>query len=86
MKLLVFTIRDQGGEFYNPPFFARTKPEAIRSFTRIKMDPNSNIHQFPQHYDLYELGEFDDNEGKMTTFDTPQHVISANNLAEQINA
>ena len=86
MLLQIFSIRDQGGEFYNPPFFARNKTEAVRSFTRIKMDPQSNIHTFPQHYDLYEIGNFDDNTGKVETHDTPQHVISAINLAEQINA
>jgi len=80
MLLQVFTIRDQAGEFYNPPFFAKTKQEAVRSFTRIKNDPQSTINQFPQHFDLYEIGTFDDSDGKMVTFDTPQHIIAANNL------
>nr|QJB19509.1 MAG: nonstructural protein [Microvirus sp.] len=75
MKL--FAIRDTKGQFYGNPWTKRTPGEAERDFTQLAQDPQSTIHKFPQDYDLYELGDFDENTGKITPLDTPHHIAKA---------
>ncbi|AZL83006.1 nonstructural protein [Apis mellifera associated microvirus 22] len=80
MRLKMFSIRDSKTEVFNNPFFQKTHGEAERSFKQLSEDPKSTVSQFPEDYDLYFLGEYDDNTGKMDTLDTPQHVTKAVNL------
>ena len=80
MVLKTFTIRDSKGEFYSPPFFQKTHGEAERSFKQLVQDKQSQVSKFPEDYDLYYIGEFDDNTGKMVVTDTPQHIVKAANL------
>lgn len=77
MKLKVFSVRDSAGEIFNTPFYARSHGEAERSFTELARDPQSRISKFPEHYDLWLLGSYDDQTGKFDTLDTPQHVRKA---------
>ena len=65
MVLKTFTIRDSKGEFYSPPFFQKTHGEAERSFKQLVQDQQSQVSKFPEDYDLYYIGEFDDNTGKL---------------------
>lgn len=80
MELKVFTVRDSKAEFFSPPFFNKTHGEAERNFRTLANDQNSMINKHPEDYDLYFVGTFDDSTGKMTTHDTPQHVVKAINL------
>lgn len=60
--MLIFTVKDTVAEFYMQPFFARTKGEAIRSFAQaVNDDPKtSQIAAHPDQYELYYLGDFDE--------------------------
>lgn len=82
MILKVFTIRDQKAEIFNTPFFQKTHGEAERNFRTLVNDSKSTISQFPEDFDLYFLGEYDDNLGTFKSLDTPQHVIKAIQLVE----
>jgi hypothetical protein len=76
MKFQVFSVYDKAINAFVQPFYARTKGEAIRSFTEAA---NDEKHQFNRHsndYSLMHLGEFDDNSGAFSTAD-PSRVISA---------
>lgn len=73
----VYSIRDAKAETFNPPWFAVTHGEAERNFQRLTKDQSSMVNQFPEDYDLYHLGEYNDQNGQITTFDTPKHVIKA---------
>lgn len=83
MILKAFTIRDSKAEYFHPPFFQKTHGEAERSFKQLANDQKSTIWQFPEDYDLYFLGEYDDQTGKWSSPDSPQHVIKAVQLKEQ---
>ena len=73
----VYSVRDKKTEMFNPPFYQATHGEAERSFHRLVNDPKTNINQFPEDYDLYYLGEFDDNKGQLISMDSPVHVVQA---------
>lgn len=80
MKLKMFTIRDSKAEIFNTPFYAHTHGEAERQFQRLAKDQTSMLSQFPEDYDLYHVGEYDDQTGKIETHDSPQHMIKAVNV------
>lgn len=81
MKLQVVSVRDSKTETFNQPFFARTIGEAERSFSELTKDPKSFVSKYPEDYDLYKVGEYDDQTGLLTALDTPQHVSKAINFA-----
>lgn len=77
MVYKVFGIRDVKAGFYNPPFHVKSHGEAERAFVQLVKDPKTTIAQFPNDFDLYFLGEFDDNNGMMASIEHPQLVMNA---------
>ncbi|UDN67481.1 nonstructural protein [robinz microvirus RP_30] len=76
MMLDVFSVLDTAVSAFLPPFFARSKGEAIRSFTEAS---NDSSHQFAKHasdYVLYRLGAWDDHSG-MFSGSEPERIGSA---------
>lgn len=82
MQLKVFSIRDAAAEVFNPPFYKRAMGEAERDFMNLANDEKSNLYQHPEHFDLYYLGDYDDNSGKFFPLDTPQHIVKAISVKE----
>jgi hypothetical protein len=83
MVLKVYSIRDSKGEVFNQPFFQKTHGEAERSFSRLVKDESSTLAAYPEDFDLYYLGEYDDQTGLIDSLDTPQHMIKAVQCVEQ---
>lgn len=66
ITLLMFSVYDAATEAFMQPFFARSKGEAVRSFTAAA---NAEDHQFYKHaddYTLFQIGVFDDGLGEVT--------------------
>lgn len=80
MQQKAFAIRDSKAGFFNQPFFQHSHGEAERSFKRLSNDVQSNISQFPEDFDLYYIGEYDNITGTITALETPQHMIKATAL------
>lgn len=80
MELKAYSIRDAKGEVFHTPFFKKTHGEAERDFTQVCRDPKSQLNQFPDDYDLYFIGTYDDQKGVFVSLDTPQHVVKAVNV------
>jgi len=76
MKLWVFSALDKAVGAFLPPFYARSKAEAIRSFSDAVSNPESNFSKHLDDFVLYELGEFDDNSGIFSGSE-PNRVLSA---------
>ncbi|AXH74896.1 MAG: nonstructural protein [Microviridae sp.] len=68
MRLGVFTVRDEKVGLFLPPFYARNKGEAIRSFADAARNKDHNFAKYPEDFTLYELGTFDD---ETSTFELP---------------
>lgn len=77
MELKAFSIRDSKGEIFHTPFFKKSHGEAERDFAQLVRDSKSTLSQFPEDFDLYFLGVYDDVEGKFKSLDTPQHLVKA---------
>lgn len=84
MELKMYSIRDSKGEIFNPPFYKKTHGEAERDFTTLCNDDKSMPSQYPDDFDLYFIGKYDDNTGKIFPLDTPQHITKAVNVLKKV--
>ena len=79
----IFTVFDQKAKAYLPPFFMHQEGMSVRTF---KDCVQSSDHQFgknPEDYQLFSLGTFDDENGKIEQ-KSPDLVVSAVQLVEDI--
>lgn len=77
MKLFVFSVRDSAVDAFMRPFCVNARGQAIRSFQDEAMDEKSEIHKHAADYELFELGTFDEESGKMENVDSPRSVARA---------
>lgn len=75
MKL--YSIRDSKASAFNLPFFNKTHGEAERNFRELVNDEKSFPSKYPEDFDLYCLGSFDEHTGLLSPLDTPQHIAKA---------
>lgn len=62
--VFVFGVRDVKAEsFVGNPIFARARGLAVRAFTDAVNDPTHEFGKYPQDYQLFELGEWDEQSG-----------------------
>lgn len=67
----VYSVFDTKGLMYNVPFFAAQNGVAIRMFTELVNDGRSTISRFPDDFILFEIGTFDDSNGKVVSLPEP---------------
>lgn len=66
----IFSIYDSKGKFFDRPFVQRNGADAIRGFEMVvNGDSDSMIKRFPSDYTLFELGSWDELEGKILMHD-----------------
>lgn len=76
MIVRYYSVYDKAVGAYLPPFAARQKMEAIRSFADAVGDDKHQFNRHADDYVLFELGEFDDASGRFSSVE-PVRVISA---------
>jgi hypothetical protein len=85
MHLFVVCVKDRAAEVFNRPFFVPHRNVAIRDFTdevnRVAADNQLNKH--PDDFDLYLLGEFNDNTGEFS-ISTPQVLVRAKDVLQSV--
>ena len=83
MNLFVVSVKDRAADVFNRPFFVPHRNVAIRDFTdevnRSAVDNQLNKH--PDDFDLYLLGEFNDNTGEFVMV-TPQVLVRAKDVIQ----
>ncbi len=65
MNFRIFVVFDSKARAYLPPFFLPEAGQAVRSFKDAVNDPKHAFGQHPEDYTLFEIGTFDDREGKL---------------------
>jgi len=75
----IFAIRDKKADSYMVPFFQHNAPLAMRSVAGAMMDDTTSLAQYPDDFDLYELGTYDDQSGELVGR-APQFICSARSL------
>lgn len=80
----VYTIRDiMRGDYSEHIFTAHTHGEAERSFRELVLDKNTLLSKYPEHYSLFQIGQFDSNTGLVKSLDMPQHLVEATSIKQQ---
>lgn len=74
MKLKMFSIRDSKGGYFHRPFYKSNEAEAERDFATGCNDPKSTMFLYPEDFDLYEVGNYDEITGTGQFLDTPKHL------------
>jgi len=77
MQLKIYSIRDAKAGIFHNPWMKNTHGEAERDFTELTKDEKSMVSKYPEDFDLYFLGSYDNVTGKLEPLDTPQHVSKA---------
>lgn len=76
----MFCIYDSKIEAYNRPFTARSKGEAIRSLITEASNSESPLAKHAADYTLFEIGEFNDDNGIIT----PSHALENLGLIQDL--
>lgn len=74
MKLIICTVKDRAADAYGRPMFVPSTGVAIRSFSDEinRNNAENQLYNHPDDFDLYELGEFDDNTGLFSLYEQPK--------------
>lgn len=74
MKLVLCSVKDRAADAFGRPMFVPSTGVAIRSFSDEvnRNDTDNQLFNHPDDFDLYELGEFDDNTGLFSLHEQPK--------------
>jgi len=75
MQYKAFSVKDLKGA-YSAPFFAPSVGDGERVFMKLARDPQTNIQQFAEDFELYLVGSFDDDSCEYTA-QKPQQLMRA---------
>lgn len=87
MLMYGYSVYDKKVEAYLPLFFARSRGEAIRSFSDACQDGSHNFCKHAEDYVLMEVCVFNDEDGTVRTPDTgPKPIGSALDFVKVVQA
>lgn len=70
----VFCVYDSKAETYLTPFVMRSRGEAIRGFSDVTNDPNTQFAKHPGDFTLFEIGEWDSDSAKIAMYEAKQNL------------
>ena len=75
MKYVLVAIKDNAIEAFQPINSVRARGEAMRAFQDAINDPNNKqLNAHPEDFDLYHVGDFDDQTGTLLAI-TPERIM-----------
>jgi len=86
MIFRVYAIRDNKTDHYAAPFVQQHDIDATRMFHRACKDDTVQFSHFPEDFDLYHLGDFDDTIGKLIALPAPRFIVSATSFTKMQTA
>lgn len=84
MRMVIVSVYDEAVGAFGRPAFVRSESEAVRAFSdevnRPAADNPMTAH--PEHFTLWFVGYFDDNDGTFSTGDAhcPRSLVRAGDL------
>lgn len=76
----IYTVQDVVAESFSFPFPAENDRVAMRMFLQAASDPDSSINKSPTDYNLYKLGDWDQDDAQIDGLDLPEFICSADSL------
>jgi len=78
----VMSIYDSGVSVFGTPFHVNHVQHGIRYFQTLARHEKSDVSRFPSQFTLFELGEFDDQNGVITMHSAPVSLGLASSFQE----
>lgn len=73
--MILVSVFDKKAGTYSPPVAFEHVWAAMRAYSRLPQDrPDALLCKFPEDYDLYQVGEFDETSGGIVPV-TPPHFL-----------
>lgn len=66
MQPSVITVFDRKTSSFQNPMTYKHVGDAIRDFDTVKKDDKTKIGQHPEDFELYKIGEFNEDNGEIT--------------------
>jgi len=85
MKNGIYSIYDAKAEVFTSPMSLMNNNVAVRIFQNCVNTPEHNYALNPEDYNLFKLGEFDDNTGLIDVYNPPQILVSAISLKKNVH-
>lgn len=81
MKLSMFCVYDKKVCVFDPPVTFRNEEEVIRYLRRMLRGPgDSTVKSFPEDYEMYEVGSYDDSDGSIVPLSPVRFVCRLDGL------
>ncbi|UDN67868.1 nonstructural protein [robinz microvirus RP_160] len=73
-----YSVKDLKAAAFAPPFFLGRDEVAVRTFRDALEDKSHPMSAHPEDYELFYLGEFDDERGSLTGASAPVFLCNGN--------
>jgi hypothetical protein len=84
MKLMVFSLRDVKAGTFLTPMFVPTVGLALRTLSdelnRASPDPSNVLAHHPEDFELFHIGDFETDTGRLAPLSDPVSVMLCTNL------
>lgn len=75
-KLTAVCVFDVAAQYFHPPVFFRAPGAAVRWFQDlIANDDAKELHDHPDQFQLFHIGDFDDFSAKFVGLDSPNLLV-----------
>lgn len=82
-KFAVLSVRDVVADSFGRPFFAPNEASGVRSVRSEVNNPQSGtLNTHPDDFELYALGDFDDQNCAFDLFDRPKLLVRLSHLVD----
>lgn len=81
--MTLYGIKDTKAMAFNQPFLMVNDQVAIRSVKAVAADKQTELGKYPEDYELWSLGEYDDKTGIITS--DIKHIVNIGDLVEVEN-
>lgn len=82
-KLVAVAVFDIAAQYFHPPVFFRATGAALRWFESMVKNPEAkDIHEHPDHFQLFHVGEFDDFSGLFVPLTPPVLLVHGTSFTD----
>lgn len=80
----IYAVLDNKAKTFNAPFFQPNQVAAVRAFNMEvnRADPLNAIHQHPEDFDLYYIGDYNTETGQLLPHE-PELLVTAIKLKKE---
>lgn len=88
MVNMIFAVRDTKADVFGRPFIAPNEGTAMRSLSEEvnRAEMGNNFYSYPEDFDLYSIGRYDDHSGTIEALKIPLRICGCTQLSNRLKA